>query len=77
VSEHRFAILIDGENIAPRFLGPILAEINRSGEIHLDEGSTADWTETPHGWMEGAAAELSGQAGPAVPLRAEMPPTAP
>ncbi|NMA60617.1 MAG: NYN domain-containing protein [Firmicutes bacterium] len=50
--EHHFAVLVDGENISPRFLGPILAEINRSGEIILTR-VYGDWTE-PHmgGWKE-------------------------
>lgn len=52
MAEHRFAVLIDGENISPRFLGPILAEINRSGEIILTR-VYGDWTE-PHmrGWKD-------------------------
>ncbi|HKM42614.1 MAG TPA: NYN domain-containing protein [Limnochordia bacterium] len=50
MSEHHFAVLVDGENISPRFLAPILAEINRSGEIILTR-VYGDWTE-PHmgGW---------------------------
>lgn len=52
MAEHRFAVLVDGENISPRFLGPILAEINRSGEIILTR-VYGDWTE-PHmaGWKD-------------------------
>ncbi|MCK9526056.1 MAG: NYN domain-containing protein [Limnochordia bacterium] len=52
MSEHHFAVLVDGENISPRFLGPILAEINRSGEIILTR-VYGDWTE-PHmgGWKD-------------------------
>ncbi len=52
MSEHHFAVLVDGENISPRFLGPILAEINRTGEIILTR-VYGDWTE-PHmgGWKE-------------------------
>src|SRR5690554_2987850 len=52
MAEHRFAVLVDGENISPRFLGPILAEINRSGDIILTR-VYGDWTE-PHmsGWKE-------------------------
>ena len=52
MAEHHFAVLVDGENISPRFLGPILAEINRSGEIILTR-VYGDWTE-PHmgGWKE-------------------------
>lgn len=50
--EHHFAVLVDGENVSPRFLAPILAEINRSGEIILTR-VYGDWTE-PHmgGWKE-------------------------
>ena len=52
MSEHRYAVLIDGENIAPRFLGPILAEINRTGEIILTR-VYGDWTELHMGgWKE-------------------------
>ncbi len=52
MSEHRFAVLVDGENVSPRFLGAILAEINRNGEIILTR-IYGDWTE-PHmgGWKE-------------------------
>lgn len=52
MSEHRFAVLVDGENVSPRFLGAILAEINRTGEIILTR-IYGDWTE-PHmgGWKE-------------------------
>ena len=52
MAEHHFAVLVDGENISPRFLGPILAEINRSGEIILTR-VYGDWTQ-PHmsGWKE-------------------------
>ena len=52
MAEHHFAVLVDGENISPRFLGPILAEINRSGEIILTR-VYGDWTE-PHmgGWKD-------------------------
>ncbi len=52
MAEHRFAVLVDGENVSPRFLGAILAEINRTGEIILTR-IYGDWTE-PHmgGWKE-------------------------
>ena len=52
MAEHHFAVLVDGENISPRFLGPILAEINRSGEIIITR-VYGDWTE-PHmgGWKD-------------------------
>lgn len=52
MAEHHFAVLVDGENISPKFLGPILAEINRSGEIILTR-VYGDWTE-PHmgGWKD-------------------------
>ena len=52
MSEHHFAVLVDGENISPRFLGPILAEINRSVEIILTR-VYGDWTQ-PHmgGWKD-------------------------
>ena len=52
MAEHRFAVLVDGENISPRFLAPILAEINRSGEIILTR-VYGDWTEAHmRGWKE-------------------------
>ncbi len=54
MAEHRFAVLVDGgENVSPRFLGAILAEINRTGEIILTR-IYGDWTEPPHmgGWKE-------------------------
>lgn len=52
MAEHHFAVLVDGENVSPRFLASILAEINRSGEIILTR-VYGDWTE-PHmsGWKE-------------------------
>lgn len=52
MSEHRFAVLVDGENTSPRFLSAVLAEINRSGDIILTR-IYGDWTE-PHmgGWKE-------------------------
>lgn len=52
MAEHHFAVLVDGENVSPRFLAPVLAEINRSGEIILTR-VYGDWTE-PHmgGWKE-------------------------
>ena len=27
--EHRFAVLVDGENMSPRYLSAVMAEINR------------------------------------------------
>ncbi|NLJ73393.1 MAG: NYN domain-containing protein [Firmicutes bacterium] len=46
MSEHHFAVLVDGENVSPRFLSAIMAEINRSGEIILTR-VYGDWTD-PH-----------------------------
>ncbi|HHY09459.1 MAG TPA: NYN domain-containing protein [Firmicutes bacterium] len=52
MSEHHFAVLVDGENVSPRFLNAIMAEINRSGEIILTR-IYGDWTEpTMGGWKE-------------------------
>lgn len=52
MSEHRFAVLVDGENISPRFLSSVLAEINRSGEIILTR-VYGDWTEHQMGgWKD-------------------------
>ena len=52
MSEHHFAVLVDGENVSPRFLSSILAEINRSGEIILTR-VYGDWTEPDMGgWKE-------------------------
>ena len=33
MSGHRFAVLVDGENISPRYLSAVMAEVNRSGRL--------------------------------------------
>ncbi len=50
--EHRFAVLVDGENMSPRYLSAVMAEINRSGEIIVCR-VYGDWTDPRmSGWKE-------------------------
>lgn len=52
MSEHRFAVLVDGENMSPRYLNAVMAEINRSGEIIVCR-VYGDWTDSHMGgWKE-------------------------
>ncbi len=48
----KFAVFIDGDNISPKLLNPILDEIRKYGEIQIKR-IYGDWT-TPHmnGWKE-------------------------
>jgi len=48
----KFAVLIDGDNISPKLLKPIITEINKEGDIVLKR-IYGDWT-TPNfnGWKE-------------------------
>jgi hypothetical protein len=52
MSGHRFAVLVDGENMSPRYLSAVMAEINRAGEVIVCR-VYGDWTD-PHmgGWKE-------------------------
>lgn len=52
MSGHRFAVLVDGENISPRYLSAVMAEVNRSGEIIVCR-VYGDWTDNHmSGWKE-------------------------
>ena len=52
MSKLKFAVLIDGDNISPKLLKPIITEINKEGDIVLKR-IYGDWT-TPNfnGWKE-------------------------
>ena len=79
LSEQRFALLIDADNVSAKYIKPILDELSKYGTITIQAHLTADWTSTLHAkWKDALLGELH-HAHPAVQLhrRARTPPTRP
>lgn len=50
MEKYRFALIIDGDNVSPKYLRPILDELNKSGEVVIKR-IYGDWTENSmNGW---------------------------
>ncbi len=50
MEKYRFALIIDGDNVSPKYLRPILDELNKQGEVVIKR-IYGDWTESSmNGW---------------------------
>jgi hypothetical protein len=68
--DKKFAVFIDGDNIAPQYLDSIFAEISKDGEL-LVKRIYGDWTTTNMGSWKVKVFETPVRIFPAIPLRSK------